>query len=659
MSAPSVSRRAIRIPVHSVVEARPPLDAASVYFPADSPLFLAHFFGLVVTALVSGAVARWVHRCAEDRAGTVMVYLLGTHVLIAVVLMAELVTPSLGVRLALSGVWYFFVLTNPVAFFLLAVYYTGREHWLTRPVLAALSAFALLVAATVATNPVFNVLFTDAELAAEPFLHLSVTPTPFNVAFLAGSWLFTLAGFGLLFRMALFSRRASRWQLVALLVGMGSMIASVPLSVSSSVPVRNFPYGIYVAAVFAVLVAVALFRSRLFGVAAIARDSIFESVGEAVVVIDSRRRIVDFNAAAAGLFPAIASEVGSGLGEAYPELVGSADLGDDSPAANTFESVVVDDDSPFVGSLRRSVDGEERTFSVTASEVTRGDRIRGYGLVFRDVTPVMDYATELERETERLEQFASVLSHDLRNPVQIAAGRLQLELDERDSANLETAFAAVERIETTIDDLLALAREGDRIRDPEPVSLASAVSDAWETTDSRGVALTVAVDDDFRLVADRSRLLTLLENLFRNVADHGGDRATVGVLEDGSGFFVADDGPGFSAADSDRLFEYGYSTAADGTGLGLAIVASVAEAHGWSVSVTDSEEGGARFEVTGVERVGADGSSDRTGETDWTAGAGVDASGEGDADETTGGADATTERDADPTKQTTNPDTSP
>jgi len=75
---------------------------------------------------------------------------------------------------------------------------------------------------------------------------------------------------------------------------------------------------------------------------------------------------------------------------------------------------------------------------------------------------------------------------------------------------------------------------------------------------------------------------------------------TVGSLEDG--FYVADDGPGIPEADREKVFESGYSTDGDGTGLGLAIVRRIAQAHGWDVTLTTSESGGARFEFHGVER---------------------------------------------------------
>jgi signal transduction histidine kinase len=62
------------------------------------------------------------------------------------------------------------------------------------------------------------------------------------------------------------------------------------------------------------------------------------------------------------------------------------------------------------------------------------------------------------------------------------------------------------------------------------------------------------------------------------------------------GFAVEDDGSGLPERDREEIFEHGYTTADDGTGLGLAIVREIADAHGWSVSVGESDFGGARFE---------------------------------------------------------------
>jgi signal transduction histidine kinase len=85
---------------------------------------------------------------------------------------------------------------------------------------------------------------------------------------------------------------------------------------------------------------------------------------------------------------------------------------------------------------------------------------------------------------------------------------------------------------------------------------------------------------------------------------HGGPGVTVSVGRFGDdGLYVADDGTGIPANERDEVFEAGYSGAPDGTGFGLTIVRRIAEAHGWTVAVGESESGGARFEFEGVEFV--------------------------------------------------------
>jgi signal transduction histidine kinase len=90
----------------------------------------------------------------------------------------------------------------------------------------------------------------------------------------------------------------------------------------------------------------------------------------------------------------------------------------------------------------------------------------------------------------------------------------------------------------------------------------------------------------------------------RNAVEHGGDDVTVAVGALNDGFYVEDDGAGISEADREDVFEPGYSTSEDGTGFGLSIGKRVADAHGWNVRVTDGSDGGARFEIIGVEFAG-------------------------------------------------------
>jgi signal transduction histidine kinase len=105
------------------------------------------------------------------------------------------------------------------------------------------------------------------------------------------------------------------------------------------------------------------------------------------------------------------------------------------------------------------------------------------------------------------------------------------------------------------------------------------------------------------VVADYDRLREMFENALRNAVEHGGDSVTVrvGPLEDG--FYVADDRPGIPDENKSKVFDHGFSTEEMGTGFGLSLVRTIVGAHGWDVAVTDSEDGGARFEVTDIEFV--------------------------------------------------------
>ena len=232
----------------------------------------------------------------------------------------------------------------------------------------------------------------------------------------------------------------------------------------------------------------------------------------------------------------------------------------------------------------------------------------------------VDRRAELERKNERLEEFANAVSHDLRNPLNVATTRVELAAEDCDSDHLGDAAGALDRMAALIDDILALARQGREAVDLEPVDLEDVAQRAWGAVEAPDAALTLR--NAATVEADASQLRQLVENLLWNAVEHGstspgsqarqdavdhehggGVAVRVGTLSDGDGFYVADDGPGVPPGERESVFETGYSTAENGVGFGLAIVERVADAHGWEVRVTDSQSGGARFEVSNVDVV--------------------------------------------------------
>jgi anti-sigma regulatory factor (Ser/Thr protein kinase) len=195
------------------------------------------------------------------------------------------------------------------------------------------------------------------------------------------------------------------------------------------------------------------------------------------------------------------------------------------------------------------------------------------------------------------EAVAHVVSHDLRNPLDVAAAHLELARDERDGEHLQRVAEAHERMEQIIRDVLTLARGERAISPSDGVDLGAVVTDAWESVAADDVELSVR--DVPTATADRPRVERLVENLLRNAVDHAGPAPTIraGGLADDAGFYVADDGDGVPSDIRETVFEPGYTESGDGTGLGLAIVRRIAAAHGWQVRLADSDAGGARVEV--------------------------------------------------------------
>ncbi|GAA0716881.1 sensor histidine kinase [Halorubrum trapanicum] len=319
------------------------------------------------------------------------------------------------------------------------------------------------------------------------------------------------------------------------------------------------------------------------------------------------------------------------------------------PEGGWLDRVVGDDRDRLREAL--GSDSVDVVYRVAADEDSRWVHERGRATDDGDVVGYLFPADErvrrrrrLERQRERLEEFASVVSHDLRNPLSVAVGNIELadDLDGDAAADrLDRALDALDRMDDLIGDLLTLAREGETVQSAESTDLRSVVESAWGTVGESADAALVVDGPLGTVPCDSDRLRQALVNLFRNALEHGtpegvdalpgsdsaegdagfGDRVASGTFSareeppsdraetdaesaairirvgrTDEGFYVADDGPGIEPDQRDAVFEPGHTTAPGGTGFGLAIVERIAEAHGWTISVTESREGGARFE---------------------------------------------------------------
>lgn len=199
----------------------------------------------------------------------------------------------------------------------------------------------------------------------------------------------------------------------------------------------------------------------------------------------------------------------------------------------------------------------------------------------------------------RLERIATTLAHDFAGPLTVARGSIELAEETGDDKHFDRASKAIDRIEQLVNGIERMARSDGEFPREQVVELRPIIQSIWPTINHEGT--TIEIVESRSLLADEHALAQLVTNLLTNAVDHGaaGGTIRVGTIEDG--FFIEDDGPGIDPADRERIFEWGHSGGGEHKGIGLSIAKQIADVHGWSIDVTDGRDGGARFEITGVD----------------------------------------------------------
>ena len=568
-----------------------------------SAVALAYYTLPVVATLLHAGLVYWVYRRHWDRAGakwfviTLVAGGLGTFVF-----WVYLLGPP-GFKRPLNALAAMFAFISYVSFTVFAGRYTGtdfHQHWLVKAVIAGILSGYLVL--TVLRPP--GLYVSNVELVTDPVAYYAFDVEPgLGTVYLLTYLLTGYTIYRLIVYLLSTSARATR-QLALLICATASVVVITAASQVGLFPAAELNHAPYGTILFNLLATLALFRFDLLNVQPVARNAVVENLRDPVLVLDDERRVVDFNDASTRIWPDLGDHVGDAFEAACPTLAEEVDpTGDDEATQITMPA-----------------DGRDHHYSVTLSRVARRDGDDEWlSVLLRDVSALEQSRWQLERQNERLDQVASTVSHDLRNPINVADGYTEIleRMIDEDGLDADGADTAVQhldeirtshgRMEAIIDDILTIAREGKTVEDTEAVSLATAAQDAWKNVDTSEATLTVA--DDRQLRADRSKFLSILENCFRNALDHGPDDVIVEIGATEDGFYVADDGPGIPPEHADSVFEYGYTTTDEGTGLGLSIVKTMAESHGWTVEHDADYDDGARFVF---ESVGTEPTAERT-----------------------------------------------
>jgi PAS domain S-box-containing protein len=512
--------------------------------------------------------------------------------------------PEYGASLFWSKVIYVGVVTLVFFLILYVLEYTDHEHLVTDRTIAVLALEPIAVVGVIFTNEVHGLFWTEVVADPSAMSGLAFSLGPLLWVHTVYSYFLILGATALLVRTFIRSQELYRHQIVALIVA-----TLVPLSANALFFAGVLSFDLTSAGflVTASALWISMYRFDFIDLSPVARNTVVDNMREGMFVLNEEDRFIDINETGRRML---------GM-EEDEEVLGehAEDALSDIPAVYERYRDVMRGSDEFSMSVGDTV----RHYRVDVSPLSnKREETVGRLFMVRDVTEQRKRQNELERQNEQLEQFASLVSHDLRNPLNVAegyVGMIEQIGDEDVTEYAKEVDRSHERMRRIIEDVLTMARQGQTIDEREHVDLAALAREAWGNVDTREAILEIELD--VTVSGDRGRLLQVLENLFRNALDHGPDDVTVrvGRLGDGGtgvidpekqGFYVEDDGHGIPPERRDEVLEAGHTTSEDGTGLGLSIVEQFVEAHGWEITVTEGSDGGACFEVVGATPVGAE-----------------------------------------------------
>jgi len=251
----------------------------------------------------------------------------------------------------------------------------------------------------------------------------------------------------------------------------------------------------------------------------------------------------------------------------------------------------------------------------TGSDLSQRVKYKGPADEIGELASTFDHMIEhLDRVFESQRFFVADASHELRGPLTVIRGNLDLLKRKLSEEDRRESLKAIEResirMSKIVDDLLFLAEvESGQLTQQQRVSLKKIVLDEVERAKALAGERKIIVErqEDLAVKGDTQKLRQLLANLIDNAIKYTPEHGTItlSLFQDSESacLEVADDGIGIAPEDLLHIFDRFYrvdkarSRAGGGTGLGLAIVKGIVEQHGGRVTVASEPSKGSNFTV--------------------------------------------------------------
>ncbi|MBI4264749.1 MAG: PAS domain-containing protein [Acidobacteria bacterium] len=524
---------------------------------------------------------------------------------------------SLDIKIAWAKVQYLGIASVPPLWLLFAVQYADVGWLVKRYARAALWLVPILTVLAAATNQWHGAMWPDVRLEASG-LAVYEHGWWFWVA-AAYNYVLVLGGTGLLLDALRRSPLQFRGQWLTLIAA-----ALVPLAGNAlylaGLTVPGFDLTPVAFTVSGLLFARSLSRDRLFDLVPVARDTVIESLSDAVIVLDSARRVLDMNAAARQLAGTPTSWVGRSVGSLIPLL------------REVRLDVVADSSTTLAAD---APDTPRRYYDVRVIRVRgRNTAAAAWVVVMRDVSDelradaeraALQLRVQEQQKRESLSVLAGGLAHDFNNLLTGIVGNadllsLRIPPSSEMGSNVGAILLGAQRAADLVDKMLAYA--GERHGSIERVDLNDLVGDMVELLRASAARhCTLRYEGQPAIVeADSTQVRQVAMNLIINAADAvaestgeiavatgvetltGEQLADVECADDATpgGYAyldVADNGPGMDGATLARICQPFFTTKPTGHGLGLAAVQGIVHGHRGALRVESRLGQGSRFRV--------------------------------------------------------------
>jgi len=568
---------------------------------------------LFSVAAFTSAVAVWVWR-KHGQSSTTLSLLLLAAVIWTLGEGLDTGSSDLASKFFFEELKYLGIVAIPVIFTIYAFQQTGRQKWISRRTIALLSIVPLVSLGLLLTNEWHHLFFSQVWVnPINPYSSLNTMPGPGFILFVGYTFSLLLAAPILAAQMLLRSRQLYGRQAVALLLtAVFPWIFAVLFQFTNAFVFNPTPP--IVCFVGAAVALVNPAHLHIEDIVSVARETVVESMGDAVIVLDENNSVVDLNNAAQKLTDCSKSQmVGSRLEQVFPDF--PVMVGKEFQAAERqreFELVKAD---------------EHLTFDVGMSLISdRSGRVNCRVLVLHDVTErrraeesLKHYSQHLEevveertrklRQAERMAaigELAAMVGHDLRNPLTgIAAATYYVKtkaskLTEKEKDMLATIESSIDYSNKIINDLLEYSMQTKLdLSETDPKSLLKQALSHIETP-----AKIIVVDETTsapRLKVDKEKMRRVFVNIIRNAFDAMPKGGTLRVesrkVKENVVINFSDTGFGMSNEVLTKLWEPLFTTKAKGMGFGLPISKRILEAHGGTISVESSPGKGSTFKV--------------------------------------------------------------